>query len=148
MTQAGEAAPGSLSSIRWSDLLHLADFICCLLIILPIMWSIRQIRIASAADGKAQHTLDRLTQFRSFYLYTVSYLYFTRIIVYLLGASLPHEKYFIAPLLSEVASIAYYIGTGKKQASRFPSYHSQYPLYEILSQVGGFDQLVTILMSA
>jgi glucan phosphoethanolaminetransferase (alkaline phosphatase superfamily) len=76
------------------------------------MWSIRQIRIASAADGKAQQTLDRLTQFQSFYLYTVCYLYFTRIIVYLLVASLPYNNYYFAPLLSEIAAVAYYAGTG------------------------------------
>lgn len=119
LLQTGETSPGSLSSIRWSVLLHLADFICCLLIILPIMWSIRQIRIASAADGKAQQTLDRLTQFQSFYLYTVCYLYFTRIIVYLLVASLPYNNYYFAPLLSEIAAVAYYAGTGTCGGSCF-----------------------------
>jgi hypothetical protein len=65
--------------------------ICCCITLLPIVWSIRHLREAAGTDGKAALTLARLKNCRSFYLLVVSYIYFTRIIVFLLGATLPFE---------------------------------------------------------
>jgi hypothetical protein len=47
-----ETAPGSQGWLTWHDILHLVDIICCCAILFPIVWSIRHLRQAAAADGK------------------------------------------------------------------------------------------------
>lgn len=39
-----ETAPGSQGWLTWKDILHLVDILCCLAILLPIVWSIRHLR--------------------------------------------------------------------------------------------------------
>lgn len=39
-----ESAPGSQGWLTWRDILHLVDILCCLAILLPIVWSIRHLR--------------------------------------------------------------------------------------------------------
>ncbi len=46
--------------------------------------SIRHLQEASQTDGKAAASLRKLKLFRHFYILVVCYVYFTRIIVYLL----------------------------------------------------------------
>ena len=85
------------------------------IVLLPILWSIKTLRDAQAADSadeKTRNTLIRLTQFRSFYVMTLAYLYFTRIIVFLLAGSLPSTRTWIAPLCEEVATLAFYYFAG------------------------------------
>ncbi len=60
------------------------DIICCCAILFPIVWSIKHLREASHTDGKAARNLEKLTLFRQFYVMVVVYIYFTRIVVYLL----------------------------------------------------------------
>ena len=82
-----EAAPGSRAWLTWRDVLHLVDIACCVAILMPIVWSIRHLREAAAADGKAADTVGKLTLFRQFYVMVVAYVYFTRIVVFLLAAT-------------------------------------------------------------
>jgi hypothetical protein len=49
--------PHTQGWITWHDILHLVDIVCCCAILFPIVWSIRHLRQAAAADGKAQHNL-------------------------------------------------------------------------------------------
>lgn len=86
--------------------------ICCCLTLLPIVWSIRHLRESGGADGKAQANVDRLKNFRSFYLLVISYVYFTRIIVFLLGATLPLEMTWMSFVFTEFAALAFYGTTG------------------------------------
>lgn len=109
---ADEASPGSILSSVWKQLFHLLDVVCCFLVLLPIGWSMRQLRTAAAADGRAQKTLDRLSRFQGFYLYTVAYIYATRILLFLLSETLSYQHTWVAAFLSEVATAAYYTGTG------------------------------------
>jgi len=112
MVVVDETTPGAASWMNWRDILHLLDLICCCMILMPIVWSIRHLREASAVDGKAATNFARLKNFRSFYLLVVSYVYFTRIIVFLLGATLPFEITWLSYVFSELASLLFYGLTG------------------------------------
>lgn len=109
-----EMAPGSVAFARWGDLLHLVDIICCCAVLFPIVWSIRHLRQAAAADGKARNTLARLTQFRQFYVIVVGYIYFTRIIVYLLAITLTFKLTWLGPFFAEAATLAFFTVVGYK----------------------------------
>ena len=88
------------------------DIICCIAILVPIIWSIRHLKEASAIDGKAAKNLEKLRMFRQFYLMVVSYIYFTRIIVYLLDATLPFRWTWFGVFASELATLIFYFATG------------------------------------
>lgn len=98
----------------WRDVLHLVDIVCCCAILFPIVWSIRHLRQAAAADGKAEHNLIKLTLFRQFYIMVVSYIYFTRIIVFLLAATMPYNLMWLRFAATEAATLLFYIVTGFK----------------------------------
>jgi hypothetical protein len=83
---------------RWRDLLHLVDIVCCCVILFPIVWSIKHLREAAESDGKAARALTKLSLFRTFYIMVVAYIYFTRIIVYLLQSTLPYRSTWLANL--------------------------------------------------
>ena len=84
-----ETSPGSQWWLSWRDMLHLVDIMCCCAILFPIVWSIRHLRQAAEVDGKAQVNLAKLQLFRQFYVMVVAYIYFTRIVVFLLEATIP-----------------------------------------------------------
>jgi len=115
MVVLDETTPGSAGWLTWRDILHLLDMVCCCMILLPIVWSIRHLRSAAAEDskdGKAARNMARLKSFRTFYLLVVSYVYFTRIIVFLLGATLPYEMTFLSTVFAEAANATFYVITG------------------------------------
>lgn len=107
-----ESTPGSYGGMRWRDILHILDIICCTAILFPIVWSIRHLRAASGTDSKAARNMQRLKNFRTFYLLVIMYIYFTRIILYLLEALLPYTLTFLAPVFNELASVCFYGFTG------------------------------------
>jgi len=109
-----EMAPGSKRWYTWRDVLHLVDIVCCCAILFPIVWSIRHLRQAAAADGKAEHTLMKLTLFRQFYIMVVAYIYFTRIIVFLLAATMPYDWMWLRFMFTELATLVFYVVTGYK----------------------------------
>jgi len=109
-----ETAPGSQQWLTWRDVLHLVDILCCCAILFPIVWSIRHLRRAAAADGKTRDTVEKLTLFRQFYVLVVSYIYFTRIVVFLLAATLPFDLLWLRYVFSEGGTIAFYAVTGYK----------------------------------
>ena len=90
------------------------DIVCCCAILFPIVWSIRHLRQAAGADGKAEHNLMKLTLFRQFYIMVVTYIYFTRIVVFLLAATLPFQLLWLRYLFTELATLAFYVVTGYK----------------------------------
>ncbi|KAF1788930.1 Lung seven transmembrane receptor-like [Phytophthora cactorum] len=91
-----ETAVGTRAWVGWRDVLILADVACCAAVLLPIVWSIRELRVAATTDGKAFYNLQKLTQFRSFYLLVITYIYVTRLVLQLLQASLPYDATWIA----------------------------------------------------
>jgi len=114
MVVVEETPPGTMGWMTWRDVLHFFDVVCCCAILFPIVWSIRHLREAALADGKARRTLDKLKLFREFYVMVVCYIYFTRIVVYLVRATLSCELGWVAKLSSELASLAFYVLVGLK----------------------------------
>ncbi|XP_066959578.1 protein GPR107 isoform X2 [Macrobrachium rosenbergii] len=96
------------------DLLVLLDFLCCAAILLPVVWSIRHLQEASQTDGKAAVNLRKLKLFRHFYIMVVCYIYFTRIIVYLLKITVPFQYEWLNVMFREMATYVFFVMTGYK----------------------------------
>lgn len=109
-----EASPGSQKWAAWKDIFRLVDIICCGAILIPIIWSIKHLREAAQSDGKAARNMRKLQLFRQFYLMVVSYIYFTRIIVYLVDLTLPFRLVWMAEFSTECATILFFCVTGYK----------------------------------
>ncbi len=64
------------------------------------------------ACATAQETLARLDQFRRFYLVVMSYIYFTRIAVYIIDVTLPYKNLWFGEFLQEAATLSLFLWTG------------------------------------
>ncbi|KAM8944792.1 protein GPR107 isoform 2-T2 [Lycaon pictus] len=125
----------------WKDSLFLVDLLCCGAILFPVVWSIRHLQEASATDGKGKfpsgdsmrplqqranmktgsHTstpaainLAKLKLFRHYYVLIVCYIYFTRIIAFLLKLAVPFQWKWLYQLLDEMATLVFFVLTGCK----------------------------------
>eukprot|EP00007_Cunea_sp_BSH-02190019_P009127 CAMPEP_0174244490 /NCGR_PEP_ID=MMETSP0417-20130205/35392_1 /TAXON_ID=242541 /ORGANISM="Mayorella sp, Strain BSH-02190019" /LENGTH=424 /DNA_ID=CAMNT_0015324177 /DNA_START=72 /DNA_END=1343 /DNA_ORIENTATION=- len=107
-----ETAPGSRGWFTAKDLFRLIDIICCGAILIPIISSIQHLKEAAQVDDKAAMNMNKLQLFRQFYLTVVGYIYFTRIIIYLLDATLPYRLSWVGPLVTETATLLFYVITG------------------------------------
>lgn len=107
-----ETTPASRNWFSWRDIWHVIDILCCCAILFPIVWSIRQMRENAEHDDKAARVLSKLVLFRQFYISVVSYIYFTRIIVYLLDATLTYQLIWISALANEVATVLFFVFCG------------------------------------
>ncbi|XP_075737123.1 protein GPR107 isoform X4 [Rhipicephalus microplus] len=83
-----ESEEGESQHTTWREVFILVDLLCCGAILFPVVWSIRHLQEASQTDGKAAINLEKLKLFRHFYVMIVCYIYFTRIIVFLLKVQL------------------------------------------------------------
>ncbi len=79
-----EKEEGEAVYVTWRQMFFLLDLICCGLILFPIVWSIKHLETASQTDGKVAVNLQKLKVFKQFYVMVICYIYFTRIISYLL----------------------------------------------------------------
>jgi len=109
-----ESEQGEATHKFWKEVFVLIDLICCCAILLPVIWSIRHLQEASASDGKAASSLEKLKLFKHFYLMVVCYVYFTRIIVYMLRISLPFQYVWLESLFTELATLMFFVMTGYK----------------------------------
>ncbi|XP_077823915.1 LOW QUALITY PROTEIN: protein GPR107 [Macaca mulatta] len=117
----------------WKDSLFLVDLLCCGAILFPVVWSIRHLQEASATDGKgdsmgplqqranlragsriAAINLAKLKLFRHYYVLIVCYIYFTRIIAFLLKLAVPFQWKWLYQLLDETATLVFFVLTGYK----------------------------------
>eukprot|EP00249_Psilotum_nudum_P009362 c21882_g2_i1 orf=1-975(-) len=110
----GETGPFLENWLTWTQLLLLIDVICCCAVLFPIVWSIKHLREAAHTDGKAARNLAKLTLFRHYYIVVVSYIYFTRIVVFTLRTVASYHYVWISELARELATLAFYIFTGYK----------------------------------
>lgn len=107
-----ETVPGTQGFFAWTDVFRLVDIVCCGAILIPIIWSIRHLREAARIDGKAARNIHKLKLFRQFYLLVVSYIYFTRVIVYLLDATLPFRLVWLGDFFTEIVTLLFYVTVG------------------------------------
>lgn len=56
-------------------------------------------------------SIRQLSLFRTFYVTVVIYIYFTRIVVYLLQTTLPYETLWVSTAAGEAAALAFYLIT-------------------------------------
>ncbi|XP_074059811.1 protein GPR108 isoform X2 [Macrotis lagotis] len=135
---------GTSDYALWKEILFLVDLICCGAILFPVVWSIRHLQEASGTDGKGEclfcvlllfspppnlllvpdflHlfplsvavNLAKLKLFRHYYVMTVCYIYFSRIVAVLLRVSVPFQWQWLYELLVEVSTLVFFILTGYK----------------------------------
>ena len=51
-----ETAPGSTVWLKWRNVLHVVDIVCCCFILVPIIWSIRNLRDVRGGSGRGVDT--------------------------------------------------------------------------------------------
>ena len=110
ITEASEE--GAVYHNKWREIFILVDLLCCGAILFPVVWSIRHLQEAAHVDGKAATNLKKLKLFRRFYVIVVCYIYFTRIIVYLLRMTLPFQYEWMDVLCQHVAILIFFVLTG------------------------------------
>ncbi|GMH39727.1 hypothetical protein BSKO_07625 [Bryopsis sp. KO-2023] len=109
-----ETSPVRTTFFTWKDMFHFVDIICCCAILFPIVWSIKHLREGAETDGKAAANIEKLTLFRQFYIMVVVYIYFTRIIVYMLENMVPYDLKWTSSMAAEIATLIFYVLTGMK----------------------------------
>lgn len=109
-----ESEEGDIEHRTWADILIMVDLICCGAILFPVVGSIKHFQEASTTDGKAAINLRKLKLFRQFYIMVVGYIYFTRIIVYLLRVTVPFQLAWMDEMFREMATFVFFASTGYK----------------------------------
>lgn len=116
-----ETSEGNSGWARWKNMLHIFDVCCCCAVLLPIVWSIKTLKDAAETDGRARRNLQRLKQFRGFYIAVVGFIYFTRILITFIDNSLPYQHTWLSQFLYEGTALMFYAYTGLKFQPRAPS---------------------------
>ncbi|XP_015608013.1 protein GPR107 isoform X2 [Cephus cinctus] len=109
-----ESEEGDIEHKTWRDVFILVDLLCCGAILFPVVWSIRHLQEAGHTDGKAAVNLRKLKLFRHFYIMIFCYIYFTRIIVYLLKITVPFQYEWLDEMFREMATYVFFVLTGYK----------------------------------
>lgn len=113
-----EESPAVKDWYTWRNIFHIVDVLCCCAILFPIVWSIKRLRDACEADGKADgkmaRSLEKLVLFRQFYIVVVMFIYFTRIVVFLLESTVDYQYQWTAAAASELATLMFYTWMGVK----------------------------------
>lgn len=108
----GEEGPADEGWFAWQNMFLVIDIMCCCAVLVPIVWSIKSLRDANDTSEKKTRNLQKLILFRHFYVMTVAYIYFTRIVVYLLKSVVTYKYRWTAAFFNETAALVYYVGTG------------------------------------
>jgi hypothetical protein len=109
-----ESEEGEARHNWWKEIFILVDLVCCGAILFPVVWSIRHLQDSSRTDGKATISLEKLKLFRHFYIMVVCYIYFTRIIAYLLKIVVPFQYEWLDEMFREMATFVFFVLTGYK----------------------------------
>ncbi|XP_041369139.1 protein GPR107-like isoform X2 [Gigantopelta aegis] len=147
-----ESEEGQMSYSTWKEIFILVDLLCCGAILFPVVWSIRHLQEASATDGKAAINLNKLKLFRQFYILVVSFIYFTRIVVYLLKIALPFRYEWLTEMSRELAVLVFFLVTGYKFRPASDNPYLQVPqesddeieMEEVLTKTGSTESVVKV----
>jgi G protein-coupled receptor 107 len=96
----------------WSKLLDLfrfLDVLCLLAVLLPLVWSMKNLRDVADQEEKAALTLNRMRLFRTFYLVVVGYIYATRVLLVVIVASLPFTMTWVGAFFKELVAGCLYL---------------------------------------
>ncbi|KAK5640013.1 hypothetical protein RI129_010824 [Pyrocoelia pectoralis] len=107
-----ESEEGAREHHTWRDIFILVDLLCCGCILFPVVWSIRHLQQASVTVGKVATSLRKLKLFQHFYIMIVCYIYFTRIVVYLLRITVPFQYGWLDEMFREMATYVFFVLTG------------------------------------
>ncbi|KAF5296016.1 hypothetical protein FQR65_LT10319 [Abscondita terminalis] len=114
-----ESELSTLSHETWGTVFRVMDFLCCCCILLPVFCSLRHLRQAKGVYG--EHYL-----FRNFYIMIVIYIYFTRIVPFLLHTIVSFQYGWLEQALQEIITYIFLLWTGFKFR---PAVHHQYYAY-------------------
>lgn len=109
-----EKEEGDAVYVTWRQLFFLLDLLCCGAILFPVVWSIRHLERACASDGKMVTSLKKLKIFKHFYIMVIFYIYFTRIVGFLLKQMLPFRYEWFNELSMEVVTFTFFAFTAYK----------------------------------
>ncbi|XP_021350163.1 protein GPR107-like, partial [Mizuhopecten yessoensis] len=109
-----ESQEGQSEYTMWKEVFIIIDLLCCGAILFPVVWSIRHLQQSARTDGKAAISLQKLKLFRQFYIMVVCYIYFTRIIAYLIKITVPFQYEWLYDLFRETTSFLFFLVTGWK----------------------------------
>jgi len=109
---ADELPRGSTSFMRWRELFLVIDLVCCFVVSLPIFFHIQHLEKTVEGGQKAVRNLAKLRQFRRFYLLVLVYVYFSRVVMLLLGSSLPFNLTWLQVIVRELGAIVFYVVIG------------------------------------
>uniref|UniRef100_U5ESJ2 Putative g protein-coupled seven transmembrane receptor n=1 Tax=Corethrella appendiculata TaxID=1370023 RepID=U5ESJ2_9DIPT len=135
-----ESEEGDKEHSTWRDVFILVDLLCCGTILFPVVWSIRHLQEAAGTDGKAAINLKKLKLFKQFYIMIVCYIYFTRIIVYLLKITVAFQYAWLDEMFKEMATYVFFVLTGYKFRPV-----SQHPYFSVHPDDDDDDEEVEIL---
>lgn len=107
-----ETSEGNKHWSEWYDMLQILDVVCCCCVLLPIVWSIKNLRDAANLDEKAARSMARMKKFRGLYIVIVVYIYMTRIILVMIENSVPYDKTWLTKAGAEVIAAAFQLYTG------------------------------------
>lgn len=96
---------------NWTAILHLVDILCCCAVLLPLVWHVSSLENEEQTT-ESERTLKKLRKFRTFYLLVMTYIYFTRVIVYLVENVLSYRYTWVSSFLTELGTMAFFIATG------------------------------------
>ncbi|KAG9509118.1 hypothetical protein GZH46_02372, partial [Fragariocoptes setiger] len=106
-----ESVEGQTKRVFFHDLVDVVDLACCSAILFPIVSSLKHLREASRTDGKAAINLRKMELFRHFYFTVVCYIYFTRIISYLISVMITFKYFWVTVLMDELATLIFFAVT-------------------------------------
>lgn len=128
---------------NWQEIAIFVDLICCGAIMFPIVWSIKHLSMAAGTDGKGVMVLKKLELFKSFYAWTIAYIYLTRIGGLLLDMAIPFNLQWVSEVLTELATLIFFCFTG----SLFKPGSESNPYIRLRTGEGDDDTKTTLLQS-
>lgn len=109
-----EKEQGNADYVTWRQIFFVLDLFCCGAILFPVVWSIRHLESASRTDGKMIFNLKKLQIFKHFYIMIIFYIYFTRIVGFLLKQMLPFRYEWAEELSMELFTFTFFTLTAFK----------------------------------